>query len=83
MKIDKINIVCTDAQSEMQENLYEFQCGYNQGCCEVITYLKLITHGSINNKDLDEILKNLIKLNKKQNKLGYLDPGLFQPGTSV
>jgi len=54
MKTDKINIVCTDAKSEMQENLYEFQCGYNKGCCEVITYLKLITHGSISNKDLDD-----------------------------
>ncbi len=83
MKTDKINIVCTDAKSEMQENLYEFQCGYNKGCCEVITYLKLITHGSISNKDLDEILSQLKELNSKQNQnsFSYPEKLLFKPGT--
>ncbi len=79
----EIQLLCTDVRCEQRESLYIFKCGNQSGSPEIITNIQLITHGDISNKELCEILKNLIKLNKKQNKLGYLDPGLFQSGTSV
>ena len=81
MKKQKIQIVCTDARTEMQESSYEFQCGYNPDRHEVITYLKLITNGSISNQDLDGILTDLQVLNLMQNKESFNYPAklLFKP----
>ena len=82
---NKIKIICTDAKSEMQESQYEFQCGNNPDSPEVITYLKLITNGSISNQELDEIIDNLKRLNIFQNENNFSYPSypLFKPGTFV
>ena len=82
---NQIKIVCTDARSEMRESCYEFQCGNNPDSIEVITYLKLITNGSISNHDLDKIISGLNKLNLFQNENSFSYPAdlLFKPGTFV
>ncbi len=83
MEKTEIQLLCTDERCGQRESLYIFECKNRSDSPKTITNIQLITNGDISNKELGEILKNLIKLNKKQNKLGYLDPGLFQSGTSV
>ena len=87
MKRKEIRLLCTDSICEQRESLYIFECGNQSGSAEIITNIQLITHSDISNQELSEILKNLIKLNKKQSKffMGYPDPDpcLFKSGTYV
>ena len=81
----EIQLLCTDGRCEQRESLYVFEYGNKSDSFEIITYIQFITHGDISNKEFGELLKNLIELNKKQNKdnFGYPNPFLFKSGTYV
>ena len=85
MKRKEITLLCTDGRCEQRESLYIFECGNQSSSPEIITNIQLITHGDISNKELGEILENLIELNKKQNKDSFDYPPdlLFKSGTYV
>ena len=85
MATKEIKLLCTDGRCEQRESLYIFECGNPLYSPEMITNIQLITHGDITNRELEGILKNLIELNKKQNKdsFGYPPDLLFKSGTYV